>query len=336
MKELIVFLGPSLALREARNVVQADFWPPARQGDVFRALVKRPTAIVLIDGVFEVAPSVWHHELRAALAAGVAVFGASSMGALRAVELQNEGLIGVGAIFERYASGLSIDDGDVALLHADQANNFRPLTVPLVNVLATIERARREKVVSQREAARVLRLARQTFFQDRHWAKLVTQSPKLAQWLASGNEVDQKAVDARQCLAIAADFVAKVAHRAPPRPFVASSFVRRRRWLDVHAQRLKRVGRRADAKTLEADGTRRLLLAALAKAGGLSVTVAERERARRSVPARGLAADEREFIAEIVALEAKVLRRPERFVADGPSLLEGLALEAVLRGHWGA
>ncbi len=102
--KLIVFLGPSLPRAEAKRLApSATFWPPARQGDVFRALDRRPRAIALIDGVFEGAPSVWHHELRAALAAGVTVFGASSMGALRAAELRDEGMIGVGQVYEQYA-----------------------------------------------------------------------------------------------------------------------------------------------------------------------------------------------------------------------------------------
>ncbi len=336
MKDLIVFLGPSLSLREARAVVRADFRPPARQGDVFRALVSRPRAIALIDGVFEGAPSVWHHELRAALAAGVTVFGAASMGALRAVELGPEGMIGVGAIYERYANTPDADDGDVALLHADASHGFKALTVPMVNVVATLERAKKEKVLTAREVSAVTASARAIFFQDRRWPAIVAASkkPKLEAWLKAGNEVDQKGLDAALCLRTAKDFMNSAAQGPQPRPFIGSSFVRRRRLTDVHAQRLARVQARADVRTLEADGTKRLLLAAMAKAGGLTVTEHERLKARRLVPAAGLSADERESIAEIVALEAKVLSLPERFVADGPSLLEGLALEAVLRGHW--
>ncbi len=339
-RALIVFLGPSLGLRHAREIVKADYRPPARQGDVFRALADRPRAIALIDGVFEGAPSVWHHELRAALAAGVTVFGASSMGALRAVELHSEGMIGIGAIYERYARGESEDDGDVAVLHADASRGSQALTVPLVNVIATLDAAKRSKVLTLKQAASVLAIASGLFFQDRRWPTVLAKCPPairatLSAWLDAGHEVDQKALDARTCLATAKTFIDSAAHGPASRPFAASSFVRRRRLTDVHRAPLERLSRRSDARTLEADGTRRLLLAAFAKAGGLEVTAAERAEARRALaPAEGLAADELEFIAEIVALEAKVLAHPERFVADGPSRLEGLALEAVLRGLW--
>src|SRR5205823_8696241 len=70
--KLVAFLGPSLPAAEARGTVL----PPARKGDVWRALVRyRPAAIALIDGVFESEPSVWHHEILDALDAGVRVFG---------------------------------------------------------------------------------------------------------------------------------------------------------------------------------------------------------------------------------------------------------------------
>ena len=81
---LVVIVGPSLSAEEARRVAPCTLLPPARQGDVWRALALRPRALVLLDGVFEAQPSVWHHELLAALEAGVAVFGGASMGALRA------------------------------------------------------------------------------------------------------------------------------------------------------------------------------------------------------------------------------------------------------------
>lgn len=340
MSGLIVFLGPSLGVKAAREIVRADFWPPARQGDVFRALVKRPRAIALIDGVFEGAPSVWHHELRAAIAAGVTVFGASSMGALRAVELRDEGMIGIGKIFEGYAGGSLTDDGDVALLHADKSHGFKAMTLPLVNVIATLEKAQHAKALSAREANAVLKAARSIFYQDRKWSsvfeKTRARTAHFEKWLATpGHEVDQKALDARACLVAAKTFITSEAPSPAPRPFTASSFVRRRRLMNVHSKRLQRLNQRKDARELEAEGTKRLLLAAFAQAGGLTLTFAERDAAREALTTTpGLAADEREWVAEVLALETKILALPERFVADGPSRLEGLALEAVVRGHW--
>src|SRR5262249_38218406 len=93
--DAIVFAGPSLPRREILRLFPADLRPPAARGDVWRAMLDSPRVIVLIDGVFESQPSVWHREILEALAAGITVFGASSMGALRAVELASDGMIGV-------------------------------------------------------------------------------------------------------------------------------------------------------------------------------------------------------------------------------------------------
>ena len=108
--------------------------PPARQGDVWRALRLRPRAIALIDGVFEAQPSVWHREILDALDAGVPVLGGASMGALRAAELCGLGMKGAGRIFRWYRDGIVIDDAEVALLHAGAEHAWRALTVPQVNV----------------------------------------------------------------------------------------------------------------------------------------------------------------------------------------------------------
>ena len=102
---MIVFLGPSLAASEAQSIAPCTLMPPARQGDVWRALKLRPRAIALIDGIFESQPSVWHHEILDALDAGVPVFGGASMGALRAAELHRWGMVGTGRIFRWYRDG---------------------------------------------------------------------------------------------------------------------------------------------------------------------------------------------------------------------------------------
>ena len=134
---LIAFLGPSLGAAEARRLAPgARLLPPAGRGDLFKALGrgrrKPPRVIALIDGVFEARPAVWHREILAALEEGVAVFGASSMGALRAAELWPFGMVGLGRVYGWLRNGTILDDSEVALLHADREHGYRALSVPLV------------------------------------------------------------------------------------------------------------------------------------------------------------------------------------------------------------
>lgn len=237
---VIVFLGPSLPVAEARRVLLATYWGPAAQGDVFRALARRPRALVLVDGVFDGQPSVWHHELRAALDSGVQVFGASSMGALRAAELEPFGMVGVGTIFEQYRSGAFIDDADVALLHAPAELGWRPMTVPWVNVWHAARRAVGAKALTRREGAHVETVARGLFYAERTWTSLeralarVWRPERVRAWTAfvrTGAE-DLKRLDALQALAAARDFLAT----APPAELRALTTVSprvRARWLEA-------------------------------------------------------------------------------------------------------
>jgi hypothetical protein len=48
--KVIAFLGPSLSAAEAKSLLGCEIRPPARQGDVFRALPGAPDALVLLDG----------------------------------------------------------------------------------------------------------------------------------------------------------------------------------------------------------------------------------------------------------------------------------------------
>jgi len=94
--------------------LQADFRPPAGQGDLLRAALEYPPAIALIDGIFKDAPTVRHREILWALSAGIPVFGAASMGALRAAELHPFGMRGVGLIFRWYRRYALLPDDAVA------------------------------------------------------------------------------------------------------------------------------------------------------------------------------------------------------------------------------
>ncbi len=168
----VIFVGPSLPDAETFADDTMVIRPPASQGDVVRALENGATAIGLVDGQFEFVAPVWHKELLFALSQGVPVLGAASMGALRAVECQAYGMVGIGRIFGDYASGLREEDADVALLHGPAELGYPPLSVPLVNVDATIETAIDQAIIGKEEALRLSQAARRLFFKDRTWRRL--------------------------------------------------------------------------------------------------------------------------------------------------------------------
>jgi len=68
---VFVFLGPSLPLEEAREILNAEFLGPVKMGDVQTLIPRNPSTICIIDGYFERVPSVWHKEILYALSCGI-------------------------------------------------------------------------------------------------------------------------------------------------------------------------------------------------------------------------------------------------------------------------
>lgn len=170
----VIFLGPSLGLERARELLPGRYLPPARRGDVYRVIPTGVRRILLVDGVFHLAPSVLHTELLAAMSEGIEVVGAASMGALRAAELDRHGMRGLGTIYAWYKSGVIRDDDEVALLHADHENAFRPLSEPLVNVRHALARATESGLLSPEEARAMFIEARDRHFGDRSFVALLS------------------------------------------------------------------------------------------------------------------------------------------------------------------
>jgi len=212
---IVVFLGPSCDRETAREVLDADYRPPAKRGDIARAAEEGARIIGLIDGVFFQDCAVAHREILAALRAGVRVVGASSMGALRAAELDSLGMEGVGEIYRAYREGRLVADDEVALLFDPET--FIPLSEPLVNIRATIQRALECSVIGAEAAGALLEAARGLYFPDRTYDAVVEAAggkadpDDLARFLAFAGEhaVDRKREDALLALEYIRDISGK-------------------------------------------------------------------------------------------------------------------------------
>ena len=197
--DIIVFLGPSLPLAEAKKILpNACYHAPVKCGDILKVLRLKPKILVIIDGFFEQTASVWHKEILLAMHNGVTVYGASSMGALRAAELAPYGMIGVGQIFEWYHSNQIIDDDEVALVHTTDEKFESPLT-PMVNVRATLILALKQKVLSEAQAEALLTQLKDQPYYSRSLFDAAQTFPHFADWLKK-HYVDQKRLDAQAVL----------------------------------------------------------------------------------------------------------------------------------------
>ena len=207
---IVIFAGPTVSASDVQQIIpNAEIRAPARTGDIYAACQQRASAIGLIDGFFEGVPSVWHKEILWAIDQSIPVFGASSMGALRAAELHPFGMIGVGRIFEAYRDGVLEDDDEVALRHGPQELGYVALSEPMVNIRASLDRAVAAGVVENTIASDLISLAKARHFPDRSWEGVFEQAThqgvdavvleKLRGWLTSGR-VDQKHLDALDML----------------------------------------------------------------------------------------------------------------------------------------
>jgi hypothetical protein len=200
---IVLFAGPTLTTLDVEAADALDWRPPVAQGDVHRATRDHPWAIGIVDGYFECVPAVWHKEILWALHKGVHVFGAASMGALRAAELAAYGMVGVGEIAEAFRSGRLTDDDEVAVRHGPAETGYRAMSEALVNVRATMAAAVRAGISTEAQAAAVVTAGKRTFYAERTWPHLVETTPELGEedrsrlraWLADGR-VDQKKIDA--------------------------------------------------------------------------------------------------------------------------------------------
>jgi hypothetical protein len=168
-----VFLGPSLSRHQARQILHADYYPPASKGDIYRIITSGVKAIILIDGIFHSKPSIWHRELIHAMEEGIQVFGASSMGALRAVELEAFGMVGYGQVFEWYRQGLLEGDDEVALLHGSEESGFISMSEPLVNIRYTLLKAVEENYLTVEQAQHLIDEAKELYYPQRSYQHLL-------------------------------------------------------------------------------------------------------------------------------------------------------------------
>jgi len=207
----IVFSGPSISEAEVHGLVAATHAPPIKRGDL--AAVNGYDVIVILDGEFGQNMSVSPKEILSLLERGKTVIGASSMGALRASELDRCGMIGVGWVYDRFRRCAIRRDADVALIYSPF--DLKPMTVPMVDLEYWMEQTSAAGLIPFKQGALVLKSARKIFFADRTPDRLMDSLRRavgdctLQSLLAfSGGTIPSvKAMDAVKALRLSASLV---------------------------------------------------------------------------------------------------------------------------------
>ncbi len=178
----ILFAGPSLSgtefvpARAGEDLVLPEYSltcrGPAKCGEITHAVDQGFRVIGLVDGRFEDVAAVWHKEILYALSLGATVYGAASMGALRAAECHPFGMIGIGTVFERYAFGGLEDDAAVAQVHAPAEFGYVAFSEAMVTVDATLDAALIAGTITLQEHILIRTRAEAVFFKERTWRRI--------------------------------------------------------------------------------------------------------------------------------------------------------------------
>lgn len=175
-----------------------DWRPPIRRGDL-AVLPRQVHTVGIVDGEFDQSLAVAPREILDLLRRGVDVIGASSMGALRAAELHECGMRGVGRIFEMYRDERVEADDEVAIVFDPET--LRPLTEPLVNVRCSVAAAERGGRLTNDVAAAIVAAARALPYRARTYRRILADASAALGTDVSAlapilDEHDQKRIDA--------------------------------------------------------------------------------------------------------------------------------------------
>jgi hypothetical protein len=199
MHDIAIYLGPSLDRSEALSILDANYLPPICRGDLAK-LAEETRVVGIIDGEFFQNLSVSPKEAIATLDRGIQVFGAASMGALRAAETCRFGTVGVGEIFRMFRDGILDGDDEVALAY--DRESYAHYSEPLVNIRRALEMAAAENVIEEQERQRLVQQMKSLYFPDRSYGALQKLCPCLGDFFRRCPPPDIKRDDARELLLV--------------------------------------------------------------------------------------------------------------------------------------
>ena len=180
MTKIIIYTGLSLPFSEAKEIldshddIEVIYKRPIKRGDLSLALKENPDIIGIIDGVFHQNSAVGHKEILNVMKKGIEVYGASSMGALRASELDVLGMHGIGYVYNQYASGEVDSDDDVAVML--DSETLEALSEPLINMKYVFTNAASQNIITEDEKDELLEIAKKTYYPKRNYSQTLSSS----------------------------------------------------------------------------------------------------------------------------------------------------------------
>lgn len=186
MSKPIIFIGPSLGPEKARRILEADYRPPAKKGDLLRlaGLETVVNIVGLVDGLFlQDYPPTPIEVYQLAIKKNMVLVGGASLGALRAVELEKFGMVGIGKIFELYKKGKIHADDEVAVTFSEDRQVLQ--SEAMIDIRFNLFLAQRKKIIDEVTKRTIAKVAKSTYFPYRNYGDIIDQSKKLYPELTS-------------------------------------------------------------------------------------------------------------------------------------------------------
>ena len=171
----IIYLGPSLSINKAKKIIDAEFRPPAKKGDFINLnLLTERRDIVLIDGVFlqEYPPSPIE-VFQVINNTNFKVYGAASIGALRAVELEKFGMKGIGKIFGFFKKNIINSDDEIAVTFD---SNYNLLSEAMIDIRYNIFLSWKQGIIDKETKQMMVNLAKRLYFPFRTYENIIKKS----------------------------------------------------------------------------------------------------------------------------------------------------------------
>ncbi|AZF43545.1 hypothetical protein C4J87_3402 [Pseudomonas sp. R1-43-08] len=163
----VLFGGPSVASSIQQYRKLFDVRPPVQRDDLYElSEQQRPGCALIIDGLFGSAMAISPIECIDLMKRGWLLYGASSMGALRAADCCTMGMMGVGDIFNGFHLGYFHSDSDVAVKY--DAKNYSEITVPYVQVDHVVSILKLQERIPYAKARLVLNALKKMPWHDRY------------------------------------------------------------------------------------------------------------------------------------------------------------------------
>jgi hypothetical protein len=181
----IIFIGPSLNHDKARRIFQADYRAPAKKGDLMMLLTsyskstEEPNStnfVGLVDGLFlQDYPPTPIEVYQLLSNKNFHVVGGASIGALRAIELEKFGMVGIGKIFELFRNGATDADDEVAVTFQQGAGEDIQ-SEAMIDIRFNLFVACRKQIITDRVKRAIAKTAKSIYFPYRNYTHVLEQT----------------------------------------------------------------------------------------------------------------------------------------------------------------